>query len=402
MTVIKKPMLTDSTGLKIVETLEKQNTILGALAGVNVESQADWSMIKSLVKNGEAKNIYDFGDQFVDTWTDTVNSKSYEFPWQVNHFEDVTLEDGETIPGMYLQMHYAHPFGVQFSQARAFYKCPDGLQAGTYHVKLEKDWGTYAKKDTYWQFTLTQAVPENGKLAGFIQMPDVTPANWKVVSYQPNGIDKIETVNVTSGQGGTDLGTMLYDTRSGNMNSMQETAYGWNRWKTSALRQYLNSDKKKGEWWTAQDEWDIAPDQLSKYDGFLCGMPKEMLDAMKTVKVSTYTNTVQNGGEDDITYDKVFLPSLKEIHCVPQIEGEGNIHEYWKRKSGSATPLAQYGTYPQMITYAVENHLSAQYVRLRSALRSDASNTWRVRGSGYIGYNHAWNALRFSPLIVIG
>ncbi len=27
MTVIKKPMLTDSTGLKIVETLEKQNTI---------------------------------------------------------------------------------------------------------------------------------------------------------------------------------------------------------------------------------------------------------------------------------------------------------------------------------------------------------------------------------------
>lgn len=396
MTVIKKPMLTDSTGLKIVETLEKQNTILGALAGVNIESQADWSMIKSLVKNGEAQNIYDFGDQFVDTWTDTANSKNYDFPWQVNHFDNVTLEDGETIPGMFLQMHYAHPFGVQFSQARAFYKCPDGLQAGTYHVKLEKDFGTYVKKDTYWQFTLTQTVPENGKLAGFRQMPDIAPANWKVISYQPNGIDKIETVAVTSGQGGTDLGTMPYDTRSGNMNSMQETAYGWNRWKASALRQYLNSDKKKGEWWTAQDEWDVAPDQLSTYDGFLCGMPQEMLDVMKAVKVSTYTNT-----EEDATYDKVFLPSLKEINCVPQIEGEGNIHEYWKRKSGSATPLAQYAIYPQMITYAVENHLSAKLVRLRSANIMNTYSSWYV-GNGYVGNNGVWSAQSFSPLIVIG
>lgn len=402
MTVIKKPMLTDETGKKMIEVMEKQNTILGAIAGVNIESQADWSMIKSLVKNGEAKNIYDFGDQFVDEWKDTVNNKTYEFPWQVNHFEDVTLEDGETIPGMYLQMHYAHPFGVQFSQARAFYKCPDGLQAGTYHLKLGQDWGNNAKRDTYWQFTLTKAVPANGKLAGFIQMPDVATSNWKVISYQPNGIDKIETVSVTSGQGGTDLGTMEYATRNGNMNSMQETGYGWNRWKTSALRQYLNSDKKKGEWWTAQDEWDIAPDQLSKYDGFLCGMPESLLKVMKAVKVTTYTNTVQDGGEADVTYDKVFLPSLEEIYCTPQISGEGNAHEYWKRKSGSTKQLSQYQTYPQMITYAVENHLSAQLVRLRSAFRSNACNTWGVYSRGLITNHSAWYATRFSPLIVIG
>lgn len=38
-------------------------------------------------------------------------------------------------------------------------RCPDGLAAGTYHLKLEKDWGNNAKADTYWQFTLTKAVP---------------------------------------------------------------------------------------------------------------------------------------------------------------------------------------------------------------------------------------------------
>jgi len=131
-------------------------------------------------------------------------------------------------------------------------------------------------------------------------------------------------------------------------------------------------------------------------------MPQEMLDVMKTVKVSTYTNTVKDGGEEDVTYDKVLLPSLKEIHCAPQVEGEGSIHEYWKRKSGSSTPLAQYGTYPQMITYAVENHLSAQYVRLRSANRGIAYGAWVVGSSGRVSYNGAWGAYRFSPLIVIG
>lgn len=54
-----------------------------------------------------------------------------------------------------------------------------------------------------------------------------------------------------------------------------------------------------------------------------------------------------------------------------------------------------------MITYAVENHLSAQYVRLRSANRSNAHNTWNVNSSGNINNNNAWNANRFSPIAYI-
>lgn len=68
-------------------------------------------------------------------------------------------------------------------------------------------------------------------------MPDVASSNWKVISYAADAITKLETVPVTSGQDGTALGTLQYATRNGNLNSMQETAYGWNRWKTSALRQ---------------------------------------------------------------------------------------------------------------------------------------------------------------------
>lgn len=366
-----------------------------------LENITTWDQISGLVRNGYAQKIFDFGDWINEKWTDTAATKEYEYPWRVNHFENVELEDGEIVQGMFLQAHYAHPFGVQFSQARAFLKCPDGLTAGTYNVKLERDWGSNAKANTYWQFTLTKDVPKGGRLSGFIQMPDVASSNWKVISYAADAITKLETVPVTSGQDGTALGTLQYATRNGNLNSMQETAYGWNRWKTSALRQYLNSEQAKGKWWTPQDEWDIAPDQLATKDGFLCGMPADMLKALKTVKVVTYANTVQDGGEADITYDRVFLPSLEQLFINPQIAGEGTVHEYWQRRSGMKTKMQQYQTYPRMISYAVENHTSPQFVRLRSASRGGASGAWYVGSSGNVGSGYAWLVIRFSPLVVV-
>lgn len=367
----------------------------------NLENVSTWDKISGLVRNEYAQKVFNFGDQFVEKWTDTAVPKEYEYPWRVNHFENVELEDGEIVQGMFLQAHYAHPFGVQFSQARAFLKCPDGLTAGTYNVKLERDWGSNAKANTYWQFTLTKDVPKGGRLSGFIQMPDVASSNWKVISYAADAITKLETVPVTSGKDGTALGTLQYATRNGNLNSMQETAYGWNRWKTSALRQYLNSEQAKGKWWTPQDEWDIAPDQLATKDGFLCGMPADMLKALKTVKAVTYANTVQDGGEADITYDRVFLPSLEQLFINPQIAGEGTVHEYWQRRSGMKTKMQQYQTYPRMISYAVENHTSPQYVRLRSASRGNAFSAWFVNSSGNVNNGNAWYAYRFSPLVVV-
>ena len=369
----------------------------------NMENISNWDQISGLSRNGYAQKIFNYGDQFIEKWTDTATATEYEYPWRVNHFENVELENGEVVPGMFLQAHYAHPFGIQFSQCRAFLRCPNGLQAGTYHITLGAKWGDKdAKKDTSWQVTLTKDVPSGGCLNGFYQMPDASASTWKVTSYAADRITKIETVPVSSGSEGTALGTMQLNTRNGDLNSMQETGYGWNRWKTSALRQYLNSDQPKGKWWTPQDDWDVAPDQLAAKDGFLCGLPEDMLRAIKTVKVVTYTNTVQDGGEADITYDKVFLPSLEQMYYNPQISGEGNAHEYWKRRSGSKTKLPQYQALPRMVTYAVENHTSPQHVRLRSTFRGNASYVWYVNTSGNANYySYASSANRFTPLVIM-
>jgi hypothetical protein len=124
---------------------------------------------------------------------------------------------------------------------------------------------------------------------------------------------------------------------------------------------------------------------------------------MRTVKVTTVKNNPTYTGEVGVTYDKVFLPSLEEMYVNPQSAGEGSYYPVMKATSGLGTPMAQYGTYPKIITYALENHASAQYVRLRSASVGIACNAWFVSSSGLVvNYGSASHAYRACPVCVIG
>lgn len=364
------------------------------------ENISDWAQLSGLSRNGYLKELFDFGDQINETWTDTAINQAYEFPWQITHFDTAELEDGETLQGTFLEAHYTVPFGVQFSN-RAFLRCPDGLAAGTYNVTLGAKWGDKdAQKDTTWQFTLTKAVPAGGSVAGFTQMPDKAASEWKATSYAADGITTIETVPITSGSGGTSLGIMQYATRNGNLNSMQESGYGWNRWKYSAARQWLNSNQPKGKWWKKQDDWDIAPNQLSQKDGFLCGLPADMIAVLKPVKVITLANTVSDGGVTDITYDKVFLASFVEMNININTD-EGTPHEYWQRRTNSKTKLEPWKSYPCMIRYSAANHTSPQYVFSRSASRGSVNGVMLVRTVGGVHFTAACYSLTYAPLVFI-
>lgn len=391
----KHKILTDETGEKIVKAL---NII--AQNGISYQPM-DWQKVRTLIANGVGESAFAIGTQLIEKWADTADSKEYDMPWQVNHFEDITLEDGEVVPGMWLQSHYTLPFGIQFSHERAFLACPDGLSAGTYNFDFAKVWGTNVNPGINYQFTLTKPVEKGGRLAGCYGAPNQAPSNWKVYSYGKDGITLNETVNVTVGSSGTNLGTIQHDSRSGNLNSVQEMAYGWNRWKTSALRQWLNSKKPKGQWWTPQDQWDICPDQLASKDGFLCGMPEEMLNCLKKVKVVTYANTVNDEGAEDITYDYVTLPSLSQMFIKPQTSGEGDAHTYWKRRSGRTTPCEWWTDYPNMVEYSIANKTSPQGVRLRSAYQGVACRPWGVGTGGGVYNDYASRANTFAPLVCI-
>ena len=368
-----------------------------------------WEQVVLAIKSKLYKEMYAVGDKFSNIWKDTNNSnKEYDNPLRINHFEDgLELEDGTTVNGMWLQTVYAHLKGVQFSHQQAFYVSGDGMVAGTYCVGFDYTWGDkgYVTKGDYWNFTLTKDVPAGGRLAGFYGAPDQPQTNWRVYVYSADGKTVLETVSaINKGQEGTLLGVMTaYGDE--NLNGIQQMAYGDNRYATSAIRQYLNSDKPKGEWWTAQTKWDIAPDQLSQIDGYLCGMDPELLAVLKPVKVVTYCNTVTATGQKqvkDITYDKVTLISLEQMYIEPQAAGEGEAHEYYKELNGTAKKFQWWQTYEILKTFAVENPTSPQYVRLRSAIRSYACNTWFVYSSGNVSSSYASYALRPASLMFIG
>ena len=399
MSNVTKPLVLNESFEK---AMNKQNALLEVMAASSLRTlSSDWTGLADLAGSGLFGEAYSFGDQFVDTWTDTVANQEYSYPYQLNHIGDVELSDGEILENRpFLQAHYAHPFGVQFSHQRAFLRCPSGLAVGTYYFTIESAWGTNVAAGDVVCFTTTIAVPAGGRISGCYGAPDQAKANWRIYTHSADGKTILETITPTFTASGTSLGTQKLNTRNGDLNSCQEMAYGWNRWSTSALRQYLNSAAGVGAWWTAQDEWDIAPDQLTTKAGFLAGCPETFVNALKEVKVITYPNTVfddTGGNTPDITYDKVFLPSLEEMYITVQKAGEGETHEYWKRRSGRTSPAPWYTADPHYVTYAVENHTSPQNVRLRSANRGYAYNTWNVNASGNVNNNNASNANRFSP-----
>lgn len=258
------------------------------------------------------------------------------------------------------------------------------------------------KANETYQFTLTKPVPAGGLLAGFYGMPDQAPTAWKVYSFADGNSAAIETVSVTAGSGGTNLGTFL-PAGDGKVNSLHRLAYGYNRWSQSALRQWLNSDAAAGEWWASQNDYDRAPDQLSQKDGFLKGFEADFLECIQPVKVVTALNTVTDkaDGETEVTYDMFFPLSLEEMYIEPQLAGEGEACPYWKHASGLAAKMKQYQTYPQIRTFAIENHVSPQGVRLRSAYRGYAGDTWSVYASGGVYNYYAVGASRCAPACAI-
>ena len=119
-----------------------------------------------------------------------------------------------------------------------------------------------------------------------------------------------------------------------------------------------------------------------------------MVKALNTV-------TDKADGETEVTYDRFFPLSLEEMYIEPQLAGEGEVCPYWKHASGLAAKMKQYQTYPQIRTFAIENHVSPQTVRLRSAFRGIAIYTWYVNASGYVNNSHAIYANRCAPACAI-
>lgn len=407
-TMVTDPVYLDQTAKDNGKKLDQMTAaLLGmssslgviARAQTGVVEEMDYNGIKAVVAAGNAPAVFPVGTQLVNTYTGK-DGKVYDCPWDVVKTDDIAEgETGTTAPAMVLQMHYASLEDIQFSAYQAFFVVPEaGLVAGTYNVKMGQDWGKNVKTGTVYQFTLTKNAPAGARLTGFYNAPDTAPTSWKVYVYKDqNKSEPLETCNVSAGEAGTNLGTFLAKP-NGNLNGLHPVGYGDNRWHKSAYRQYLNSDAAAGGWWTPQDEWDMKPDQADTVPGFLAGFSDDFKAALTRVKVVTYGNTVTDDGSAVVTYDKIFLPSLQEIYCSPQVSGEGTGYwPYWKERTGAKTPQALWQTYPLRITRDLAQRTVGRDVRLCSVRRGFAGITFNVNFSGYVGNLGAFRANRCAP-----
>jgi len=189
--------------------------------------------------------------------------------------------------------------------------------------------------------------------------------------------------------------------------------YGSNRWRDSAIRQWLNSSAAAGSWWTAQTNTDAAPTRPTgwvDWPGFLKCLPESLASFLQPVKVQTATANVDSSVVDT-TYDKVWLPSKEELYSVVDttntsvsISGvEGPYWEYWKTRMGTDSPAADNNssTNSKRITYHIGDPTSTSRVWLRSACRSYPCIVWFLDINGVLNYNYTSNIYRAAPACAI-
>ena len=346
-------IMKESTLQSISEELQMQNALLAAIANaepgsIKIES---FSMVQELVQTGLAPKIFAIGDQFVCPWTDTAANKTYDWVWDIVHMGNVTLENGDVVPGMYLKSHYTTPFGIQFD-----------------NVENEK-----ATESTF-------------------------SADYSYYTKNPDGSFKLEEVVV---------GEAIPQEKEYYHSAIKDPTgnicrWGYNRWSHSAIRQWLNSDKDKGAWWTAQHKGDVAPNELKSRAGFLIGFQQDFLSVIKKVKIRTQLNTITDKdiGTDEETVDLMFLPSKEQLYGTTE-NGIYNDEPFTYYKIATGFDKPKNDACQARIHYGLHAKTSPQNIRLRSPIRGDSDGAWFAGTTGYLHGGNASSSFVCSPVCVI-
>lgn len=356
------------------EQMDVMNENLAKIAAA-VGSQVDistWEGIQKAVRSGIAKDILPVGTQLA------VNHSVYG-----TRLFDVVAHDylksihDENAHTMTIQQHDLLP-GTQFDASEAFYYAEAELPAGTYNFTLATAYSSWAE-GTY-QFTLTNPVPKGGQLdiSGYV---DTAMTALQVRSYaNQTTTSTTESVAITAGSGGTNLGTF-----GEGLNHSSRVSYGSNNYKESAMRQFLNSSAAKGSVWTPQTKFDRPPSWLTSLAGYKNGLDQDFLAVVGKVVLPCSANNTYEAPDSSIAKgakytlnDEFYLASAMEIFntnsdvaddskVFPFYEGAGNTDRIKYRDGAAAnwclrTPISWNASHVSLVDSddgAMYNHVAA-------------------------------------------
>ena len=202
---------------------------------------------------------------------------------------------------------------LQYSARQAAFAFPNGLAAGTYHFTVGEQPNFVGDVGKVLTFTLANAIPSGGQLV-FNDAHNKTLVGTTITAFaSPTSTTAVETVTMTEGSTGTDLGTILRS-KTDTVNSIDRVFLGSNNWIESAMRQYLNSDKAAGNVWTPQTVFDRPPSWAGTASGFLNGKSTNFVSHIGTAKKTTALHTETDGGGTVESDEKFFLLSRSEVY----------------------------------------------------------------------------------------
>lgn len=357
-----------------------------------------WEWYKRILNDGKASALCPVGSQLVDRWDKDANT-FYDVPWDIVHYDS----NGNA----YIKWHYANPDTISFDEPEALYYFDGTEQAGVeYYILINISYGTGWIANTGIGFILNSA-PEEGDQ--FVlntnkdNKNDPTNMTWSVYSAGKTTVKQTgTTINSTAGIKLGETSTTGIGYTNGRVNSPQRVVYGYNRWSQSCIRQYYNSHNEAGAWWSIKNPWDRPPAIAFTLQGFMAGLSDELLSIVSLSDVTTALNTVEgNSSTTETTQDYFFLPSLEQMYINPQLSGtEGESWDYYKtlaQETGLPGKFQTGQTYTCLITNNITDKNTPVNVRLRSASRGYAYNTWYIYSSGYVGSYYAYYAYRGCP-----
>lgn len=384
--------------LKIASAIQEvKNTLEAHYKAGSSEGVRSFAGLQALCRIGNVEDYVSVGDQF------SCARGQETLTWDVVHIGDAGDVGGETgSKYVALQLHDCFKTQLQFDEREAFFYADKELPAGTYHFKTDhsnitdKNWDEWKKT---LQFTLTKAVPAGGQIA-FSQDTDynkVRAGTNKIVTFaSQTTTTALETVSCSEGTSGTDLSTL------GTINASQRVCYGYNNYKQSALRQFLNSDAAAGSVWTPQNNFDRPPAWAAAQDGFMNGLDSDFLNAVQQVKINVTTNQITDGNTVESMQDKFFLPTSKNINGMqndPSHIEDTTIWDYYTKFRRDGKTGESYNDDPNRIKYIGTGKV---YWWLRSCSLSYANVVRIVLTSGYGGWGaNACGAYGVAPACYI-
>lgn len=352
----------------------------------------DKPLVKDEYVDSETKKIHKFKEVYKDTVT--ING----IVWDILGYDhDEVYNDKGTLAQhtVTIQTHDCVD-SLQFDSREALFAFPDGLAAGSYTFTIKAHAWVSSDVDKNITFTLTRPIPEGGQLV-VSQAYNASFTTGNISAYASSSTaNPIETVAMGEGNTGASLGNVT-NSAAGNTNAIQRALLGSNRWSTSAIRQYLNSDKAAGTFWEPQTVFDRPPSWAANTAGFLFGVDPDFVAVLGKVKKVTALNNVSDGGGSVETDEKVFLISRTEAYMGNEIAGgDGKAYAYYSNYSDLAA--AGTGADTNRIKYLAG---AAKYWWLRSPTVGYAYSVRIVHPSGALNLSGAASSYGVAPACCI-